>query len=67
MIAFMSSEEQLQMLSNFRVVFNDQDRSSAPRRLCGCVVGQGRTIARRGRSAVRSQRDLDRENRALSV
>src|SRR5271170_5230229 len=55
-------EKQLQMLSNFRVVFNDQDRSSAPRRFRGCVVGQTRTIARRGRSADRSQRDLDREN-----
>src|SRR5580692_8123306 len=55
------------MLSNFRIVFNDQDRSSAPRRLCGCVVGQARTIARLRRSAARSQRDLDREHRALSV
>src|SRR6202453_4440947 len=55
------------MLSNFRVILNDQDCSSAPRRLRGCVVRRARTIARRRRSAARSQRDLDREYRALSV
>src|ERR1700722_1640018 len=55
------------MLSNFRIVFNDQDRTSAPRRLCRCVVGQARRSSRRRRSAARSKRDLDREYRTLSV
>ena len=40
-------EEQLEMLSNFRVVFNDQDRSGARRRLRRCVVRDVRvTISR---------------------
>ena len=55
------------MLANFRIVLNDQDRSSARRRLRERVVRRGATIVRRRRNAARRQRDLDREHRALSV
>ena len=61
-------QEQLEMLSNFRVVFNDQDRSSARRRLRGCVVraARERSSGAEG-SPLGVERDLDREYRPLSV
>ena len=60
-------QEQLEVLANFPIVLNDQDRSSARRRLRRFVVRRTCTTVRRRRDAARRQWDLDREYRPLSV
>ena len=60
-------QEQFEVLAHFRVVLDDQDRSSARRRLRRCVVERARRWSGAEGSAARRQRDLDREHRALSL
>ena len=56
-------QEQLEVLAHFRIVLNDQDRSTAQRRLRRSVLRRARLrISRRSVAAWR-QRNLDREDR----
>ena len=60
-------QEQLEVLAHFRVVLNDQDRSTARRRVRRCVFRRARLRIRRRNVADWRQRNLDREDRSLSL
>ncbi len=60
-------QEEFEVLAHFRVVLDDQDRSSPRRRSHGRMLRAARAIVTRRQSAARRQRNLNREHGALAL
>ena len=60
------AQEQLEVLADFRIILDDQDRSGAGRHLSRCVLYRARRRIGGRSAAARSQRNFDREDRSLS-